>query len=303
MTRRDFRFARRAAILSALTGVHLALGSLSDFGNIEPFRVSMLWLPAGLAVAAIMQLGRPAVLAVFVAALINNLQYDTSLGVVFAIAMGIALQGAVVTWLIGRWCRVGVWAAKGADPRFRWSLNQSEFPVFRYYGLIALGAMTAPTIGALILCGSGTASWAAFPTNWIAWWIGDTLGIAVLTPIVFAAWSRWKNATETFLWQQPLAMLLMPLGVIIFWMHMAVEFGLPLRMVGGEMESTIGFPYRRLAAEEGGADGGAGVGHAPNEGKLGVIGQAGAGDVVEEKQGLGARGEDRKSTRLNSSHT
>ena len=32
---------------------------------------------------------------------------------------------------------------------------------------------------------------------------------------------------------------------------MAVEFGLPLRMVGGEMESTIGFPYRRLAAEEG----------------------------------------------------
>jgi predicted glycoside hydrolase/deacetylase ChbG (UPF0249 family) len=35
------------------------------------------------------------------------------------------------------------------------------------------------------------------------------------------------------------------------YLEMAVEFGLPLRMVGGEMESAIGFPYRRLAAEEG----------------------------------------------------
>jgi chitin disaccharide deacetylase len=35
------------------------------------------------------------------------------------------------------------------------------------------------------------------------------------------------------------------------YVEMAVEFGLPLRMAGGAAERMVGFPYRRLAAEEG----------------------------------------------------
>ena len=33
--------------------------------------------------------------------------------------------------------------------------------------------------------------------------------------------------------------------------ELAVEFALPVRLSGGETERTIGFPFRRLAAEEG----------------------------------------------------
>jgi predicted glycoside hydrolase/deacetylase ChbG (UPF0249 family) len=35
------------------------------------------------------------------------------------------------------------------------------------------------------------------------------------------------------------------------YLEMAIEFALPLRMAGGSAERLIGFPYRRLAAEEG----------------------------------------------------
>jgi predicted glycoside hydrolase/deacetylase ChbG (UPF0249 family) len=35
------------------------------------------------------------------------------------------------------------------------------------------------------------------------------------------------------------------------YLEMAVDFGLPLRMAGGSAERMIGFPYRRLAREEG----------------------------------------------------
>jgi predicted glycoside hydrolase/deacetylase ChbG (UPF0249 family) len=35
------------------------------------------------------------------------------------------------------------------------------------------------------------------------------------------------------------------------YLEMAVEFGLPLRMAGASAERIIGFPYRKLAAEEG----------------------------------------------------
>jgi predicted glycoside hydrolase/deacetylase ChbG (UPF0249 family) len=35
------------------------------------------------------------------------------------------------------------------------------------------------------------------------------------------------------------------------YLEMAVEFALPLRMAGGSAERLIGFPYRRLASEEG----------------------------------------------------
>src|SRR5262245_8851529 len=34
------------------------------------------------------------------------------------------------------------------------------------------------------------------------------------------------------------------------YLELAVEFQLPLRMAGGSAERLIGFPYRRLAAEE-----------------------------------------------------
>jgi hypothetical protein len=35
------------------------------------------------------------------------------------------------------------------------------------------------------------------------------------------------------------------------YLEMAVEFGLPLRMAGASAEPLVGFPFRRLAAEEG----------------------------------------------------
>jgi hypothetical protein len=35
------------------------------------------------------------------------------------------------------------------------------------------------------------------------------------------------------------------------YLELAVDFGLPLRMLGGSLERNIGFPSRRLAAEEG----------------------------------------------------
>lgn len=35
------------------------------------------------------------------------------------------------------------------------------------------------------------------------------------------------------------------------YVEMAIEFGLPLRMAGATAETLVGFPYRRLAAEEG----------------------------------------------------
>ena len=35
------------------------------------------------------------------------------------------------------------------------------------------------------------------------------------------------------------------------YLELAVDFGLPMRMLGGSLERTTGFPYRRLAEEEG----------------------------------------------------
>ena len=35
------------------------------------------------------------------------------------------------------------------------------------------------------------------------------------------------------------------------YLELAVDFGLPLRLSGGSTERAVGFPFRRLAAEEG----------------------------------------------------
>jgi integral membrane sensor domain MASE1 len=59
-------------------------------------------------------------------------------------------------------------------------------------GITLLVCVIASTIGVTTMCLVGYAPWAHFGFNWRTWWVGDTIGILVVTPLVLV-WSRWPR--------------------------------------------------------------------------------------------------------------
>ena len=230
----------KAAMLVAVAVAHLGLARISSFGITLPFEVSLLWLPAGLGVAACMHLGWVAAIAVFAGALANNLVYDTGVGVAVAIALSSALQCVMVAWLLGRWCRVGAWAGAGAARQGQWSFCPQGFRLLLFYVLVALGATIAPSLGSLILVASGTIAWNSFWTYWAGWWGGDMLGIAVFAPPAFQLWSQWKRPREAGSWQIPIALSLMPFGVIVWAVESSLALSLPAGLGNEAFQLVVG---------------------------------------------------------------
>ncbi|MGA5895367.1 MASE1 domain-containing protein [Streptomyces venetus] len=73
--------------------------------------------------------------------------------------------------------------------------------------LVFLGAFTAmlisATVGAGLLLVTDKVEWATFWAVWLAWWVGDAMGVLIVTPVLLLLsrvrlplrLSRWKEAT------------------------------------------------------------------------------------------------------------
>ncbi|QWB21109.1 MASE1 domain-containing protein [Streptomyces koelreuteriae] len=73
--------------------------------------------------------------------------------------------------------------------------------------LVFLGAFTAmlisSTVGAGLLIVTGKLDWPSFWAVWLAWWVGDAMGVLIITPVLLLLarfrpplpLTRWKEAT------------------------------------------------------------------------------------------------------------
>ncbi|MFD5126436.1 MASE1 domain-containing protein [Streptomyces olindensis] len=73
--------------------------------------------------------------------------------------------------------------------------------------LVFLGAFTAmlisATVGAGLLIATGRLDWPSFWAVWLAWWVGDAMGVLIVTPVLLLLYrvrlplrlSRWKEAS------------------------------------------------------------------------------------------------------------
>src|SRR5262249_13284509 len=68
--------------------------------------------------------------------------------------------------------------------------------VFKFVGLAMLGCLVSPSCGATSLCLGGT-PWTEVPATWWPWWVGDFVGVLVVTSLVLAwaaqPWPRWQS--------------------------------------------------------------------------------------------------------------
>jgi signal transduction histidine kinase len=182
----DYRGYLRAFLRLALVAVsywitaRLSLTLALVHGQVTP-----IWPPTGIALVAILVLGRSVWPAIFVGALAVNLPIGPSpLGAVF-IASGNTLAPLVAAELLRR---VG----------FRLELDRLRDAA----AIIGLGALVSMSIsasvGTSVLVLSGAVSPSDFWPTWAVWWTGDAMGVLLVAPFLLSLLPGSSGPALTF---------------------------------------------------------------------------------------------------------
>lgn len=165
----------------AVTALYVLTGAMGLALAIPPGNVTPVWLPGGIALAALLVLGRRMAPAVFVgAALLNALFYahaEASPGETLLASLLIA-TGSTLQALAGRWLveRFAGGAALLASPRRVLAFALVEVPACAIAATLGLGALVV----------FGRVAEGLDLETWLTWWMGDYVGVVLVAPVALA---------------------------------------------------------------------------------------------------------------------
>ncbi len=178
---------------------------------VPPGYASPLWPPAGLALAGLMLWGKPLWPAVWLASFANNLLAgyhvvgELNQAVLISsglIATGSTLQALLACWLVEKWltgpdqaesapCLVKV--ATGHRCRLSSTVPRLDNPrqtVLFFLLSGPLACLVAATVGTGSIVALNMLAATMAPQAWLNWWIGDSLGVLIITPLVFCLFAE-----------------------------------------------------------------------------------------------------------------
>ncbi|MFA5372415.1 MAG: MASE1 domain-containing protein, partial [Sideroxydans sp.] len=163
-------------------------------GLLLPFfgtSITLIWLPTGIAVAALWRWGNACWPAIFVGAFATNLAIGSSPGLALSIALGNTLGPLLAVYLLRKWAFHGG---------------------FIYARDIALLGMAA-AVGMTVSASGGVASLLLFGVlpvasvlfAWWSWWAGDFVGVLLVAPLLLnisraGLAESWGQRIEFLLW-------------------------------------------------------------------------------------------------------
>ncbi len=156
-------------LLLIFASYFLAGGASLNFPFMTP-NLILVWLPSGIALAALLGWGYAMAIPVFFASLSLNLISGVSPYGAAVMAFGSTLAPVSVTWYLN------------------YKNFSIHFPhrddVIRFCLGSAVGMMISASLGCLMLWHAGTFEQPRFA--WISWWAGDMVGILLTAPVLFA---------------------------------------------------------------------------------------------------------------------
>ncbi len=191
-------------------------------GNLSPVFPDM-----GIALAAVLIVGRVALIGVWIGSFITN---------VSAFYHGAALTGhtSVTALLVAAFVSLGAIACASGGAFLVRRFCKEEHPFFSGYNVLilatvgALGCcMLSPTCGLLGLSLGGYVPWERFGDSWITWSVGNAAGAIVVTPLVLA-WHFQHSVKKKSWLMLEMAMLgvvtLLLCIFVLFQQHAHVEY-------------------------------------------------------------------------------
>jgi len=196
---------RYLALSLGITVVYYLLGRLGLLMVLPPYQVAPIYPAAGWGLAILLAWGLrylPAVAlgSFIVQATTMTEMTDQVLLLGLGIGLGAAVQAAVGTLLIRRWCGHPLVLA-------------SPFEIVAYLAAATLAGLISPTCATLLLKGYGVIASAQMGLVWVVWWTGDLMGVLIATPITLALIGQPRSAWATRRFSVGLPMLLTTLLV------------------------------------------------------------------------------------------
>ena len=197
-------------------------GRLGLLLALPPGFATAVWPPSGIALAAVLLFGNSVWPGVWLGSFAMNIwiaaqagpiaEWDMAIVVAGTIGAGSSLQAVFGAWLVRRF--VGF---------------PNALVTARAIGLFLLlggpvGCVVAATVGVTTLAALGILPWPAFAFQWWNWWVGDSIGVLVVAPLVLIAFSEprqlWRARALTVGLPMTLAFAL---AVIFFTYSSRVE--------------------------------------------------------------------------------
>lgn len=148
---------------------------------------STIWPAAGVALAVLLLTGRSEWPVMLLAGMLGNIASDLNHDRVLTMALLFALANASEALLAATIIRA-------------FSTGDLTNPGMRQVLLLVGGGVLAgPVLGAslgtlAVLAGTGTRDWSHV---WLTWWVGDALGVAIVTPLILLGVERWRHRRTT----------------------------------------------------------------------------------------------------------
>lgn len=182
------RFAAKLLLIALAYFVSGRLGLAIPYVGTH---ITLIWLPTGIAVAALLRWGYGYWPGVFLGAAATNFSIDASPLLDSSIALGNTLGPLLAAWLLRRW-------------KFHEALDRARDILF--LGAAAASGMLVSAsggVGSLVIFGMLTMQDAG--TAWLSWWAGDFVGVLLVAPLLINI-SRaglaelWKQRLEFLAW-------------------------------------------------------------------------------------------------------
>lgn len=161
--------------------VYFSAGKLGLSFPFIPPNVTLIWLPSGIALAALLRAGLPMAPAIFLASVLLNMSTGASLFTSFFIGIGNTLGPLSVAYYLGRM-------------NFSASFFRRE-DVIRFCLASAVGMSISATCGSLSLWQADIIPSPQFA--WISWWAGDTVGIFLAAPFLLTLTQQGKKLKQS----------------------------------------------------------------------------------------------------------
>jgi len=178
--------------------------------------ITLVWLPTGIAVAALLRWGRPVLPGIFAGAVVVNL----CVGSAWPLAMGIAVGNTLAPLLAATWLK-----RRGFHARF-----DRQRDVGLFIAAAALGMLVSASGGVACLSLAGLLPLESVGTAWLSWWMGDAVGVLLAGPLLLNLtrphWMQFsRNRVALLLW----LVIAIPVAWFAF-VHDYAQFGhsLPL---------------------------------------------------------------------------
>jgi diguanylate cyclase (GGDEF)-like protein/PAS domain S-box-containing protein len=197
-------YARRVWLMILVALAYYLTGRLGLLLAIPPGYATAVWPASGIALASVLLCGGRIWPGIWVGSLLVNLwtRQDTSGLVAYlhsSIAPALIATGATGQALLGGWL----------IKRFVGYHNilTQEFDVVRMLALGGpLACLMAPTVAVGTLIHSGAIAWDGALFNWWTWWVGDSIGVLIFTPMILVAAVRPFNV-----WRRQQLAVVLPL--------------------------------------------------------------------------------------------